>query len=119
MDFVAIIPARYASTRFPGKPLAILGGKMVIQRVYEQAAKVFQNVFVATDDIRIANAVESFGGKAIMTSQNHRSGTDRCYLFQKFLFVLRCTIMRNLIEQRIARIFHFHGMFIVKRLFEW
>lgn len=79
MDFVAIIPARYASTRFPGKPLAILGGKMVIQRVYEQASKVFQNVFVATDDIRIANAVESFGGKAIMTSQNHRSGTDRCY----------------------------------------
>ncbi|MBO5812502.1 MAG: 3-deoxy-manno-octulosonate cytidylyltransferase [Bacteroidaceae bacterium] len=78
-SFVAIIPARFASTRFPGKPLAILGGKPVIQRVYEQAKKVFENVFVATDDDRIYNAVEQFGGKAIMTSPNHKSGTDRCY----------------------------------------
>lgn len=78
-SFVAVIPARFASTRFPGKPLAILGGKPVIQRVYEQAKKVFENVFVATDDDRIYDAVEQFGGKAIMTSPNHKSGTDRCY----------------------------------------
>lgn len=78
-SFVAIIPARFASTRFPAKPLAILGGKPVIQRVYEQAKKVFENVFVATDDDRIYDTVEQFGGKAIMTSPNHKSGTDRCY----------------------------------------
>lgn len=79
MKFVAVIPARYASTRFPGKPLAILGGKPVIQRVCEQAGKVFDNVIVATDDARIMDAVRSFGGNAVMTSASHRSGTDRCY----------------------------------------
>lgn len=78
-SFVAIIPARYASTRFPGKPLAILGGKPVIQRVYEQALKVFENVYVATDDDRIYSAVQAFGGNVVMTSSDHRSGTDRCY----------------------------------------
>lgn len=78
LEFVVIIPARYASTRFPAKPLAVLGGKPVIQRVYEQARKVFDNVFVATDNDLIFNCVQSFGGKAIMTSPNHRSGTDRC-----------------------------------------
>lgn len=77
MNFVGIIPARYASTRFPGKPLAMLGGKTVIQRVYEQAAKVLDNVYVATDDKRIFNAVAAFGGNAVMTSPNHKSGTDR------------------------------------------
>lgn len=77
MKFVSIIPARYASTRFPGKPLAILGGKPVIQRVYEQVSKVLENVYVATDDNRISDAVEAFGGKVIMTSPNHKSGTDR------------------------------------------
>lgn len=77
MNFVGIIPARYASTRFPGKPLALLGGKTVIQRVYEQVKKVLDDVYVATDDERIFNAVESFGGNAVMTSQNHKSGTDR------------------------------------------
>lgn len=77
MKFVGIIPARYASTRFPGKPLAILGGKPVIQRVYEQVSKVLENVYVATDDNRISDAVEVFGGKVIMTSPNHKSGTDR------------------------------------------
>lgn len=77
MKFVGIIPARYASTRFPGKPLAILGGKPVIQRVYEQVSKVLENVYVATDDNRIRDAVEAFGGKVIMTSPNHKSGTDR------------------------------------------
>ena len=71
MKFVGIIPARYASTRFPGKPLAILGGKPVIQRVYEQVSKVLENVYVATDDNRISDAVEAFGGKVIMTSPNH------------------------------------------------
>lgn len=77
MKFVGIIPARYASTRFPGKPLAILGGKTVIQRVYEQVSKVLKDVYVATDDDRIFSAVEGFGGHAIMTSPNHKSGTDR------------------------------------------
>lgn len=79
MKFIGIIPARYASTRFPGKPLAILGGKTVIQRVYEQASKALDEVYVATDDDRILGAVESFGGKAVMTSSSHRSGTDRCH----------------------------------------
>lgn len=75
--FIGIIPARYASTRFPGKPLAILKGKPVIQRVYEQVCKIIDDVYVATDDTRIFNKVEEFGGKAVMTSPNHRSGTDR------------------------------------------
>lgn len=77
MNFVGIIPARYSSTRFPGKPLAILGGKPVIQHVYEKVSKVLDDVYVATDDERIKDAVESFGGNAIMTSTNHKSGTDR------------------------------------------
>ena len=78
MEYVAIIPARYASTRFPGKPLAVLGGKPVVIRVCEQASKVFRHVFVATDDCRIADTVESAGYRAIMTRQDHKSGTDRC-----------------------------------------
>lgn len=76
-NFIAIIPARYASTRFPGKPLAMLGGKTVIQRVYEQAAASVGDAYVATDDERIVEAVESFGGKAVMTRADHKSGTDR------------------------------------------
>lgn len=79
MKFIAIIPARYASTRFPGKPLALLGGKPVIQRVYEQVAGVLDDAVVATDDRRIYDAVLAFGGKAEMTSTEHRSGTDRCW----------------------------------------
>lgn len=79
MKFIAIIPARYASTRFPGKPLADMGGKPMIQRVYEQVAKAVEEVWVATDDDRIFDAVESFGGKAVMTSPEHKSGTDRIY----------------------------------------
>ena len=75
---IAIIPARYASTRFPAKPLAMLGGKMVVQRVYEQVSKAVERVVVATDDERIYDAVVAFGGEAIMTSSEHRSGTDRC-----------------------------------------
>lgn len=77
MRFIAIIPARYASTRFPGKPLADMAGKPMIQRVYEQVKKALDEVWVATDDIRIFEAVESFGGKVVMTSSEHRSGTDR------------------------------------------
>lgn len=77
MKFIGIIPARYASTRFPGKPLAILGGKTVIQRVYEQVVGVLGEAYVATDDERIRQAVEAFGGKAVMTRTDHKSGTDR------------------------------------------
>lgn len=79
MKFIGIIPARYASTRFPGKPLAILGGKPVIQRVYEQVAGILDETVVATDDRRIYDAVQAFGGKAVMTGVHHKSGTDRCY----------------------------------------
>lgn len=79
MKFLGVIPARYASTRFPAKPLAVLGGKPVIQRVYEQVAKVMDDVVVATDDERIETAVKAFGGQVVMTSTAHRSGTDRCY----------------------------------------
>lgn len=75
--FICIIPARYASTRFPGKPLAILADKPIIQHVYERACEAVEEVYVATDDERIIEAVESFGGKAIMTRSDHRSGTDR------------------------------------------
>lgn len=78
LKFIGIIPARYASTRFPGKPLAKLGGKYVIQRVYEQVSKVLPNVVVALDDERIAEAVSSFGGKWVMTRTDHKCGTDRC-----------------------------------------
>jgi 3-deoxy-manno-octulosonate cytidylyltransferase (CMP-KDO synthetase) len=77
-QFAGIIPARYASTRFPGKPLVIIGGKPMVQHVYEQSAKALGIVYVATDDIRIKDAVEGFGGKAVMTSDRHQSGTDRC-----------------------------------------
>ena len=78
MQFVGIIPARYASTRFPGKPLADLGGKTMIQRVYEQAKKALTDVVVATDDERIYNCVKSFGGEVVMTRADHKCGTDRC-----------------------------------------
>ena len=79
MKFIGIIPARYASTRFPAKPLALLGGKMVIERVYRQVEGVLDDVVVATDDERIFNAVQAFGGKAVMTDVNHKSGTDRVH----------------------------------------
>ncbi len=78
MNFIGIIPARFQSTRFPGKPLANLGGKPIIQWVYENAKKALTDVYVATDDERIYTAVEAFGGKAVYTSPNHQSGTDRC-----------------------------------------
>lgn len=78
MKFTAIIPARYASTRFPGKPLADMRGKPMIQRVYEQVKLAIDNVWVATDSEQILETVRAFGGNAVMTSATHRSGTDRC-----------------------------------------
>jgi 3-deoxy-manno-octulosonate cytidylyltransferase (CMP-KDO synthetase) len=80
MKILGIIPARYASSRFMGKPLVEIGGKTMIQRVYEQAlkAKCLSKVIVATDDERIFNHVKSFGGEVMMTAEGHPSGTDRC-----------------------------------------
>jgi 3-deoxy-manno-octulosonate cytidylyltransferase (CMP-KDO synthetase) len=80
MNILGIIPARYASSRFPGKPLIDIGGKSMIQRVYEQAKKCehLTEVIVATDDDRIYSHVEAFGGVAVMTAADHQSGTDRC-----------------------------------------
>lgn len=77
MKFIGIIPARYASSRFPGKPLAMIGNQSMIERVYRQASKELDEVVVATDDQRIYDAVEAFGGRVTMTSESHRSGTDR------------------------------------------
>lgn len=77
MNIIAIIPARFASTRFPGKPLAMLAGKPVIEHVYEQVGQVLSEVWVATDNSRIYDAVIAFGGKAVMTRADHKSGTDR------------------------------------------
>ena len=81
MKILGIIPARYASTRFPGKPLVEIAGKTMIQRTYEQAlkAKSLQKVIVATDDARILKHVIEFGGDAVMTADTHQSGTDRCH----------------------------------------
>jgi len=79
MKFLAIIPARYASTRFPAKPLALLAGKPIIQHVYERVAATLSDLCVATDDQRIAEVVEQFGGRAVLTATSHCSGTDRCY----------------------------------------
>ncbi|NOR74533.1 MAG: 3-deoxy-manno-octulosonate cytidylyltransferase [Draconibacterium sp.] len=78
MNFIGIIPARYESTRFPGKPLAIISDKPMIQWVYENVSKAMKHVWVATDDDRIFNAVNKFGGNAIKTLSTHKSGTDRC-----------------------------------------
>lgn len=77
MKVIAIIPARYASTRFPGKPLELLGGKPMIRRVYEKVAPLVDMAVVATDDDRIYDTVVAFGGRVVMTSPDHRSGTDR------------------------------------------
>jgi 3-deoxy-manno-octulosonate cytidylyltransferase (CMP-KDO synthetase) len=79
MHFIGIIPARYASTRLPGKPLADLCGKPVIQHVYQQASLALDHVIVATDDQRIYDCVKEFGGQVLMTSTNHTCGTDRVY----------------------------------------
>jgi 3-deoxy-manno-octulosonate cytidylyltransferase (CMP-KDO synthetase) len=81
MSILGIIPARFASTRFPGKPLIQINGKTMLQRVYEQSAKamLLNEIVIATDDQRIADHAKSFGAKVIMTNSNHPSGTDRCY----------------------------------------
>ena len=80
MKILGVIPARFASTRFPGKPLVMINGKSMIQRVYEQAKKCksLARIVVATDDERIFKHVQSFGGEAMMTADTHQSGTDRC-----------------------------------------
>ncbi|RLD57328.1 MAG: 3-deoxy-manno-octulosonate cytidylyltransferase [Bacteroidetes bacterium] len=80
MKIAGIIPARYASSRFPGKALTLINGKPMIQLVYEQASKAnsLHGVYVATDDMRILEEVKGFGGKALLTSTDHRSGTERC-----------------------------------------
>ena len=75
---VGVIPARYGSTRFPGKPLVSIHGKTMIRRVYERVSETLESVLVATDDERIRDEVEHFGGRVVMTSDTHRSGTDRC-----------------------------------------
>ena len=95
MKFVGIIPARYASTRFPGKPLAMLGGKPVIQRVYEQVRECFDELYVATDDDRIKDAVLAFGGNVVMTSANCNNGTERCLDAYKRL-ALDCDVIVNI-----------------------
>jgi 3-deoxy-manno-octulosonate cytidylyltransferase (CMP-KDO synthetase) len=77
-SIAGIIPARFSSTRFPGKPLAMIGSKTMIHRVWEQACKSLDIVYVATDDQRIFDSVIKFGGMAVMTSEKHKSGTDRC-----------------------------------------
>ena len=95
MKFVGIIPARYASTRFPGKPLAMLGGKPVIQRVYEQVKDCFDDLYVATDDERILEAVKAFGGNVVMTSGDCKNGTERCLDAYKRLG-LECDVIVNI-----------------------
>ncbi|MBQ0136591.1 MAG: 3-deoxy-manno-octulosonate cytidylyltransferase [Bacteroidales bacterium] len=98
MQFIGIIPARYASTRFPGKPLVDICGKPMIQRVYEQAKKALDNVVVATDDERIYNTVRGFGGEVVMTRADHKCGTDRCLeAYEKWLTVdnAQCTMRQE------------------------
>lgn len=106
MKFLGIIPARYASTRFPAKPLAMLGGKTVIQRVYEQVAGVLDDAYVATDDERIEAAVKAFGGKVVMTSVHHKSGTDRV---MKPVQRLEVTLMSWSIYKEMNLLFSLHN----------
>lgn len=97
MSIIGIIPARYASTRFPGKPLALIHQKPMIQWVYEQAKKApLDKVVVATDDERIEKIVHAFGGEAVMTSPNHPSGTDRCGEAAKLLNLKNEDIIVNI-----------------------
>src|SRR4030095_12662888 len=100
MKILGIIPARYNSTRFPGKPLADINGKTMIQRVYEQStlSKKLTEVVVATDDERIANHVRGFGGMIKMTSPQHQSGTDRC-----------AEIIRNLSDEKWDAVINIQG----------
>jgi 3-deoxy-manno-octulosonate cytidylyltransferase (CMP-KDO synthetase) len=106
MKIVGIIPARYASTRFLGKPLIDLKGKSMIQHVYERAKKsALDKVLVATDDERIFEAVQRFGGEVVMTASSHPSGTDRCWdafqqLEEKFDYVINIQGDEPLIEPK-------------------
>jgi 3-deoxy-manno-octulosonate cytidylyltransferase (CMP-KDO synthetase) len=94
---IGIIPARYASTRFPGKPLTLIHNKPMVQHVYERAKEAdFDDVYVATDDERIKNAVESFGGKVIMTNPQHASGTDRCAEAARILNLAETDLIVNI-----------------------
>lgn len=81
MKILAVIPARFASTRFIGKPLAMIGSKTMVEHVYDRCVEsnCFSKIIIATDDARIVEAVSQFGGDAVMTSENHPSGTDRCF----------------------------------------
>lgn len=89
MNILGIIPARYGSTRLEGKPLMDINGKSMIRRVYEQGLRGISDLYVATDDMRIIREVEGFGGKAIMTSADHRTGTNRC--LEAYEFVSKAT----------------------------
>ena len=94
---IGIIPARYASTRFPGKPLALIHNKPMIQHVYERGKEAgLDDLFVATDDERVKKIVESFGGKVIMTNPNHASGTDRCAEAARILHLENNDIIINI-----------------------
>jgi 3-deoxy-manno-octulosonate cytidylyltransferase (CMP-KDO synthetase) len=94
---IGIIPARYASTRFPGKPLALIHNKPMIQHVYERSKEAdLDDLFVATDDERIKNAVENFRGKVVMTHSHHASGTDRCAEVAKLLHLNDADIIINI-----------------------
>ena len=96
-NYIGIIPARYASTRFPGKPLAIIGDKPVIQHVFEQASKALNTVIVATDDNRIFDCVTAFGGRAVMTSPNHPCGTNRCWeAYEQVQINKTCDVIVNI-----------------------
>jgi len=99
--FAGIIPARFASTRFPGKPLVDIFGKPMIQHVYEKTQKVFDIVYVATDDKRIFDAVINFGGNAVMTSTEHKSGTDRC--------AEAVDIIQNMLNKRVDVVVNIQG----------
>lgn len=92
---IGVIPARYASTRFPGKPLAMLDGKSMIHRVYEQVfySKLIDDILVATDDTRILKEVRSFGGNAVLTSKKHKTGTDRIV---EAIKRIKCDIVVNI-----------------------
>ena len=108
MSILGIIPARFASTRFPGKPLIQINGKTMLQRVYEQSAKakLLDQIVIATDDQRIADHAKSFGAKVIMTNSNHPSGTDRCFRFaenQKIRAVLPLSAQQHVRETSARR----------------
>lgn len=95
-SFIGIIPARYESSRFPGKPLADICGMTMIERVYRQASKELSTVIVATDDMRIARAVDGFGGKVVVTSHKCRSGTERCCEVVRKLSIPRSDVVINI-----------------------